>query len=89
MENTSTTSMPSLAGTVGQSGQIQPGVAAKTQDLGQVQRQVADLRRTLQALMMDDQYADGEIITASAALDAELEDYYHTITEKQPGLKTF
>jgi hypothetical protein len=55
-----------------------------------VQSQVADLRRTLQALMMDEQYADGEIITASAALDAQLEDYYRTLADKkQPGMRTF
>lgn len=71
-------------------GEVLPsGTAPKMPGLGQVQRQVAELRQTLQSLMLDKQYADGEIITASAALDAQLEDYFHTITDKQPGLRTF
>ncbi len=93
MGKTATTAMQSQAGAAGQSvpGQTQPGpAAAQMPGLRQVQSQVADLRRTLQALMMDEQYADGEIITASAALDAQLEDYYRTLADKkQPGMRTF
>jgi hypothetical protein len=56
----------------------------------QVQQQVVALRQTLQTLMMEKQYADGEIVTASAALDAQLEDYYRTLSDKkQPGMRTF
>lgn len=56
----------------------------------QVQQQVATLRQTLQDLMMNEQYVDGEIMTASAALDIQLEDYYRTLSDKkQPSLKTF
>ena len=86
MENTDTTNMTSQA----VPGQIVGQAAAQMPGLQQVQRQVADLRQTLQSLMMDEQYADGEIITASAALDAQLEDYYRTLSDKkQPGMRTF
>lgn len=56
----------------------------------QVQQQVATLRQTLQDLMMNEQYVDGEIMTASAALDIQLEDYYRTLSDKkQPSMKSF
>ena len=56
----------------------------------QVQQQVATLRQTLQDLMMNEQYVDGEIMNASAALDIQLEDYYRTLSDKkQPGMKSF
>ncbi len=58
--------------------------------LQQVQQQVAALRQTLQALMADKQSADGEIITATAVLDTQLEDYTRTLSaKKQPALRTF
>ncbi len=63
---------------------------AQMPGLRQVQQQVAALRQTLQNLMMEQQYADAEIVTASAALDAQLEDYYRTLSDKkQPGMRTF
>jgi hypothetical protein len=87
VENINTTAMPSKAGTVGQSMPAQ--TVSRMSGIEQVQRQVADLRQTLQELMLDDRHADGGIISASAVLDAQLEDYSRTITEKQPGLRTF
>lgn len=63
---------------------------AQMPGLQQVQQQVTALRQTLQTLMMERQYADAEIVTASAALDAQLEDYYRTLSDKkQPGMRTF
>ncbi len=64
--------------------------AAQMPGLARVRQQVADLRQTLHTLMADAQYADGEIVTASAALDAQLEDYDRTLSDKkQPGMRTF
>lgn len=84
------TSQTQAAGQAG-SGQAQAGqTTAQMPGLQQVQRQVAELRQTLQTLMMDKQYADGEIITASAAIDAQLEDYYRTLSDKKmPSMRTF
>lgn len=78
-------------------GQPVPTQAAQGQNTGaqmpglqQVQQQVTALRQTLQTIMMEKQYADGEIVTASAALDAQLEDYDRTLSDKkQPGMRTF
>lgn len=71
-------------------GVTNQGVAGQMAGVQQVQQQVDSLRRTLQDLMMNKQYADGEIITASAALDAQLQDYSRTLSDKkQPGLRTF
>lgn len=68
----------------------QEAVPAGMPGLQQVQRQVTALRQSLQDLMLNRQYADGEIMTASAALDAQLEDYYRTLTDKkQPGMRTY
>ncbi len=68
----------------------QTTTAAQMPGLQQVQQQVAALRQTLQTLMMEKQYADGEIVTASAVLDAQLEDYHRTLSDKkQPGMRTF
>ncbi|MDR7865951.1 MAG: hypothetical protein RIN56_03980 [Sporomusaceae bacterium] len=68
----------------------QTTAAAQMPGLQQVRQQVAALRQTLQTLMMEKQYADGEIVTASAALDAQLEDYDRTLSDKkQPGMRTF
>jgi hypothetical protein len=71
------------------SGQNQSG-AAQMPGLARVRQQVAGLRQTLHTLMADAQYADGEIVTASATLDAQLEDYDRTLSDKkQPGMRTF
>lgn len=52
--------------------------------------QVEQLRETLQELMMDEQYADGEILTASAGLDQELQNYERVLSDKkQPSMRTF
>jgi hypothetical protein len=64
--------------------------AAQMPGFSRVRQQVAGIRQTLHTLMADTQYADGEIITASAALDAQLEDYERTLSDKkQPGMRTF
>lgn len=77
----------------GDAGQVQGMQGAATgsmQGLHQVQQQVAALRQTLQGLMHDKQYADGEILTATATLDVQLEDYYRTLSDKkQPSMRTF
>lgn len=75
-------------------GQVQDlqaqGATSQMPGLQQVQQQVASLRETLQELMHDKQYADGEIMTASATLDAQLEDYYRRLSDKkQPSMRTF
>lgn len=97
--NTTNTIIPGTQAqaTAGQAAQSAQATAAQGQTmispmpgLQQVQQQVAGLRQTLQQLMADKQYADGEILTASATLDAQLEDYYRTLTDKkQPGMRTF
>jgi len=75
--------------TSGQSVQAQ-APTSQMPGFQQVQQQVATLRQTLQDLMMNEQYVDGEIMTASAALDIQLEDYYRTLSDKkQPSMKSF
>lgn len=97
MQNTTMTNQSSAnqaaqnQATSGQSVQSQ-GQTPTSQMAGfqQVQQQVATLRQTLQDLMMNEQYVDGEIMTASAALDIQLEDYYRTLSDKkQPSMKSF
>lgn len=68
------------------------GQASTSQMAGfqQVKQQVATLRQTLQDLMMNEQYVDGEIMTASAALDIQLEDYYRTLSDqREPSMRSF
>ena len=57
---------------------------------GEVQQQIAGLRQTLQGLMGEAQYADGETVSAAATLDAQLEDFSRRLADKkQPGMRTF
>jgi len=52
--------------------------------------QVKELRQQLHDLMQNSNSADAEMITASTVLDAQLEDYAHTIDEKRiPSMRTF
>ncbi len=83
-----------MVGSQSATGQVQgmqdQGVTSQMPGLQQVQQQVASLRQALQGRMHDKQYADGEIMTASATLDAQLEDYYRTLSDKkQPSMRTF
>ncbi len=64
--------------------------ASQLEGFQQVKQQVATLRQTLQDLMMNEQYVDGEIMTASAALDIQLEDYYRTLSDqREPSMRSF
>lgn len=62
---------------------VMPGVQ-------KVKQQVDGLRETLQDLMMNQQYADGEIVLASADLDQQLQSYSRMLNDKkQPSMRTF
>lgn len=86
----SATSVPSVQTQgVSQAMQAQgtPGLIPGVQ---RVHQQVEELRQTLQDLMMNKQYADGEIISASADLDLQLQSYSRMLNDKkQPSMRTF
>lgn len=66
------------------------GTAGQMPGVQRVHQQVEELRQTLQDLMMNKQYADGEIVSASADLDLQLQSYARMLNDKkQPSLRTF
>ena len=74
--------------TMGQAAQNQ--ATAVMPGVQKVKQQVDDLRQTLQDLMMNQQYADGEIVLASADLDQQLQSYSRMLNDKkQPSMRTF
>jgi hypothetical protein len=87
----SQSSAPGLPGQIVASRTMEPDSASlQMSGLIQVERQIADLRQTLNTLMMDKQHADGGVVSASAVLDAQLEDYSRAIRDKKrPGMMTF
>lgn len=102
--NSQITSVPSPQGMQSSTG-TQGTQGTQTQNMGQavqsqgpagmpgvqkVKQQVDDLRQTLQDLMMNQQYADGEIVLASADLDQQLQGYSRMLNDKkQPSMRTF
>lgn len=87
MQNTDQSQRPGLI-----VGQNPVGSVSRSKMPGfqNVQQQINELRQTLHTLMVDTQYADGEIVATAATLDAELEDFSRRLADKkQPGLRTF
>lgn len=90
MQNSSIQGTPAMASQAMNNQAMNQTMASQMPGVQKVQQQVSELRQTLQDLMMNKQYADGEIITASAALDAQLQDYSRTLSDKkQPSMRTF
>lgn len=66
------------------------GTQGQMPGVQRVHQQVEELRQTLQDLMMNKQYADGEIVSASADLDLQLQNYSRMLNDKkQPSMRTF
>lgn len=60
------------------------------QQMETISLQVKALRQQLTQLIQNSNSADAEIITASSTLATQLEDYAHTLNEKQnPSMRTF
>lgn len=60
------------------------------QNVSDVTQQVEALRQKLHDLMQNKNYADAEIITASATLDTQLEEYAQMLQEKRmPTIRSF
>jgi hypothetical protein len=58
--------------------------------ISDVTQQVDALRKVIHSLMSDKDYADTEIMNASAVLDTQLEEYAYRLREKRmPNIKSF
>lgn len=90
MPNTDKGQSPTGAGQLAARNAAGEAPSSKMPGFGAVQQQIDGLRQTLHGLMAEAGYADGEIISAAATLDTQLEDFSRRLTDKkQPSLRTF